>query len=328
MSGFLPPSLTTLFERNQEATVYVGNVDLRVTEEILWELFTQCGPVINVHLPRDKITSEHQGFCFIEFRGEEDADYSIKILHMIKLYGKPIKVNKVSQDKRTQEVGANLFVGNLSEEVDEKQLKDIFTAFGVVLSTKIMRDPESGMSKKYGFVSFDNFDSADDSIKKLNGQYISGKPIEVTYAYKKDTKSGDKHGSVAERILAANRPINMLQSSGENESAPVMTSFPSMMNPNFNLPRQPNVPITTGPQVNLPNLPVMPQIGIPMNMNMPPLGPPMHIPLGMLHHPMQMPVNPTGIPQMVVQPIGMIPRNIAPTNINLVRPPMMPPNIK
>ena len=182
MANLLPPSLTSIFERNQEATCYIGNLDNRVNEEILWELFVQCGPIVNVHIPRDKITVDHQGFGFVEFRNEDDADYSIKIMHMIKLYGKPIKVNKASQDKRTQEVGANIFVGNLSDEVDEKGLKDIFSTFGVVLSTKIMRDPESGSSKKFGFVSFDNFDSSDEAIKKMNGQYISGKPIDVTYA--------------------------------------------------------------------------------------------------------------------------------------------------
>lgn len=202
-------SLALLFERNQEATIYVGNIDQKVSEEILWELFTQCGPVINVHLPKDKISNDHQGFAFVEFRSEEDADYAIKIMHMVKLYGKPLKVNRATQDKRTQEIGANLFVGNLAEEVDEKKLKDIFSSFGVVLSTKIMRDPESGISKHYGFVSFDNFDSSDEAITKMNGQYLSGKPIEVEYAYKKDTK-GEKHGSVAERILAANRPISLL----------------------------------------------------------------------------------------------------------------------
>lgn len=45
---------------------------------------------------------------------------------MIKLFNKPIKVNKASQDKRTQEVGANIFVGNLSDSVDEKMLRDVF----------------------------------------------------------------------------------------------------------------------------------------------------------------------------------------------------------
>ena len=39
---------------------------------------------------------------------------------MIKVYGKPIRVNKSSQDKRSQDVGANLFIGNLDPDVDEK----------------------------------------------------------------------------------------------------------------------------------------------------------------------------------------------------------------
>jgi len=59
-------TLQPLFERNQEATIYVGNLDQRVSEEMLWELFVQCGPVANIHMPRDKITNEHQ-VCFENF---------------------------------------------------------------------------------------------------------------------------------------------------------------------------------------------------------------------------------------------------------------------
>ena len=50
---------------------------------------------VNVHMPKDRITQQHQGYGFIEFMGEDDADYAIKIMNMIKLYGKPIRVNKV-----------------------------------------------------------------------------------------------------------------------------------------------------------------------------------------------------------------------------------------
>lgn len=46
-------------------------------------------------MPKDRITQSHQGYGFVEFMGEEDADYAIKIMNMIKLYGKPIRVNKV-----------------------------------------------------------------------------------------------------------------------------------------------------------------------------------------------------------------------------------------
>lgn len=90
-------------------------------------------------------------------------------MHMIKLYGRPIKVNKASQDKRIQEVGANVFIGNLGQNVDEKMLRDVFSAFGIVISTKLMRDPETGMTKNYGFVSYDNFESSDIAIARMNG---------------------------------------------------------------------------------------------------------------------------------------------------------------
>ena len=100
-------------QRNQEATAYVGNLDEAVSEELLWELLLQAGPVVNVHMPRDKITTKHQGYGFVEFRTEEDADYAIKVMNMCKLFGKPIRVNKASQDKKTLDVGANLFIGNL-----------------------------------------------------------------------------------------------------------------------------------------------------------------------------------------------------------------------
>jgi splicing factor 3B subunit 4 len=126
-------------------------------------------------------------------------------MHMVKLYSKPIKVNKASQDKRTQEVGANLFIGNLDPEVDEKMLYETFSNFGLIISTKITRDVEDGTSKGYGFVSYDNFESSDIAIQQMNNQYFSGRQITVQYALKKDTK-GERHGGAAERLLAANKP--------------------------------------------------------------------------------------------------------------------------
>lgn len=47
-------------------------------------------------MPRDRITQQHQSYGFVEFMSEDDADYAIKIMNMIKIYGKPIRVNKVS----------------------------------------------------------------------------------------------------------------------------------------------------------------------------------------------------------------------------------------
>mmetsp|Transcript_39242 Transcript_39242/g.28386 ORF Transcript_39242/g.28386 Transcript_39242/m.28386 type:complete len:97 (-) Transcript_39242:514-804(-) len=80
-------------------------------------------------------------------------------------------------------------------------LRDVFNSFGIVLTTKVMRDPETGQSKHFGFVGFDNFESSDAAIANMNNQYLDGKPVDVSYAYKKDTNN-EKHGSMAERVLA------------------------------------------------------------------------------------------------------------------------------
>ncbi|XP_023017527.2 splicing factor 3B subunit 4 [Leptinotarsa decemlineata] len=195
-------------ERNRDATIYVGGLDDKVSESLLWELFVQAGPLVNVHMPKDRVTMMHQGYGFVEFMGEEDADYAIKIMNMIKLYGKPIRVNKASAHQKNLDVGANIFIGNLDPEVDEKLLYDTFSAFGVILQTpKIMRDPETGNSKGFAFINFASFEASDASIEAMNGQYLCNRPISVSYAFKKDSK-GERHGSAAERLLAAQNPLS------------------------------------------------------------------------------------------------------------------------
>ncbi|XP_055311861.1 splicing factor 3B subunit 4 [Sitodiplosis mosellana] len=195
-------------ERNQDATIYVGGLDDKVTESLLWELFVQAGPVVNVHMPKDRVTQMHQGYGFVEFLSEDDADYGIKIMNMIKLYGKPIRVNKASAHQKNLDVGANIFIGNLDPEVDEKLLYDTFSAFGVILQTpKIMRDPETGNSKGFAFINFASFEASDAAMDAMNGQYLCNRPITVSYAFKKDSK-GERHGSAAERLLAAQNPLS------------------------------------------------------------------------------------------------------------------------
>lgn len=183
-------------------------MDDKVTETLLWELFVQAGPVVNVHMPKDRVTQTHQGYGFVEFLSEEDADYAIKIMNMIKLYGKPIRVNKASAHQKNLDVGANIFIGNLDPEVDEKLLYDTFSAFGVILQTpKIMRDPETGNSKGFAFINFASFEASDTAMDAMNGQYLCNRPISVSYAFKKDSK-GERHGSAAERLLAAQNPLS------------------------------------------------------------------------------------------------------------------------
>lgn len=120
--------------------MYIGNLDERVSDSLVWELMLQAGRIVNVHLPKDRVTQLHQGYGFVEFISEEDAEYASKIMNGIRLHGKPIRVNKASADKqKAVEIGAELFVGNLDPMVAEQVLFDTFSRFGNLVNPPKVR---------------------------------------------------------------------------------------------------------------------------------------------------------------------------------------------
>ncbi|CAN8095903.1 unnamed protein product [Discula destructiva] len=259
------------WEQNKDATVYVGNLDERVSEANLWELMTQMGPVYNVHMPMDRVSRTHQGYGFIEFDTPESADYASKVLNGIRLHQKPIRVNKASADKqKPTDIGAELFVNNLDQQVDEKILFDTFSQFGTLVSPPTVIRDQNNVSKGYGFVSYDSFEASDAAKETMNGQYLLSKQITVEYAYKKDGK-GERHGDEAERTLAAEGK--------KHNVVPEQQPLP----PAFLMSAPPATPATSGP----PPTPVGPygDMGIPQTVpspvpGMPPPGfaPPPSIP--------------------------------------------------
>ncbi|CDR96935.1 RNA recognition motif domaining containing protein, putative [Babesia bigemina] len=289
--------LLSAYDRNQEATLYVGNVDTQVDEELLWEFFVQVGPVKHVHIPRDKVTGHHQGYAFVEFESEDDADYAIRILNFVKLYNKPLRCNKASRDKQNYEIGANLFIGNLDADVDDKLLHDTFASFGNIVSANVVRDADGAEGKTYAFVSYDSFEASDAALAAMNGQFICNKPIHVSYAYKKDTK-GERHGSAAERLIAANRPQEFLSQMGVAPYGGATAQAPQQAVPMY-------PPLMTTPPIGMP--PIMPPAQVPMpSVNAYPM--------------------PAGVPPVTVPVPGMPPvPTIPPAPPMMAMPPNMPP---
>ena len=252
------------YDQDKESTLYVGNLDERCNDSLVWELMLQAGPIVNVHLPKDRVTQTHQGYGFVEFASEEDADYAAKIMNQIRLWGKPIRVNKASADKRgggpggmmngdSQGVGAELFVGNLDSMVDEKILFETFSRFGpLVAPPKVARD-EANLTKGYGFISYASFEASDDAIANMHGQYLMNKEITVQYAYKKDGKN-ERHGDAAERALAAQaRKHGVEVQIPAMPAALVLNGAPSApaamnMNGSYGAPPTPTAPPVRAPQ--------------------------------------------------------------------------------
>ena len=145
-----------------EPGCHKGGLDEKVSKPLLWELSLQARPVVNIHMPKDRVTGQHQGYGFVEFLGEEDADSAINIMNMIRLYGKPIQVKKASVHSKNLDVGANIFNGNLDPEIHDKLLYDTLSAYGFILQTpKVMWDPDTGNSEGHAFISSVSFDALD-----------------------------------------------------------------------------------------------------------------------------------------------------------------------
>ncbi|XP_019380681.1 PREDICTED: splicing regulator RBM11 isoform X1 [Gavialis gangeticus] len=74
-----------------DRTLFVGNLEGRVREEILYELFLQAGPLTKVTICKDK-EGKPKSFGFVCFKHTESVPYAIALLNGIRLYGRPIKV--------------------------------------------------------------------------------------------------------------------------------------------------------------------------------------------------------------------------------------------
>ncbi|NXS56167.1 RBM7 protein, partial [Brachypteracias leptosomus] len=85
-----------------DRTLFVGNLDPKVTEELIFELFHQAGPVIKVKIPKDKDGRPKQ-FAFVNFKHEESVPYGLSLLNGIKLFGRPIRIQFRSGSSHTSQ---------------------------------------------------------------------------------------------------------------------------------------------------------------------------------------------------------------------------------
>ncbi|XP_068122225.1 splicing regulator RBM11 [Hyperolius riggenbachi] len=82
-----------MLSRQEETnrTLFVGNLEPKVTEELLFELFLQAGPLTKVSIAKDK-EGNCKSFGFICFQHKESAPYAMSLLNGIRLFGRPIKL--------------------------------------------------------------------------------------------------------------------------------------------------------------------------------------------------------------------------------------------
>uniref|UniRef100_A0A669CQ26 Polyadenylate-binding protein n=1 Tax=Oreochromis niloticus TaxID=8128 RepID=A0A669CQ26_ORENI len=145
---------------------------------MLYEKFSPAGPVLSIRVCRDMITRRSLGYAYVNFSQPADAERALDTMNFDVVKGKPIRIMWSQRDPSLRKSGVgNVFIKNLDKSIDNKALYDTFSAFGNILSCKVVCD-ENG-SKGYAFVHFETQDAADRAIEKMNGMLLNDRKVFV-----------------------------------------------------------------------------------------------------------------------------------------------------
>eukprot|EP00249_Psilotum_nudum_P023761 c28976_g3_i1 orf=269-2023(+) len=187
-------------------SLYVGDLDDAVSEAQLYEIFNQLGPVLSIRVCRDLITRKSLGYAYVNYNSAQDASRAVEMLNFSPVNGKPMRIMYSHRDPSIRKSGtANIFIKNLDRTIDNKALFDTFSVFGSILSCKIATDA-SGQSKGYGFVQYEQEESAQSAIEKVNGMLINDRQVFVGPFIRRQERdlgsSGRKFNNVYVKNLA------------------------------------------------------------------------------------------------------------------------------
>eukprot|EP00064_Thunnus_orientalis_P001954 superscaffoldBa00000133_g1958 len=158
------------------ASLYVGDLHPDVTEAMLYQKFSPAGPIMSIRVCRDIITRRSLGYAYINFQQPADAECALDTMNYDVIKGRPIRIMWSQRDPGLRKSGVgNIFIKNMDESIDNKALYDTFSAFGNILSCKVVCDDKG--SKGYGFVHFETQEAANRAIDTMNGMLLNDRKV-------------------------------------------------------------------------------------------------------------------------------------------------------
>ncbi len=219
----------SLPKNNKGTQLIVNYLPASLRESDFYQLFARIAPIKLCKLITDRNTGHSYCYGFIEYHTKEDAIKAIEKFNGYRIEHKKLKVSYAQPksdeiDNNTKylntsliQKNSNIYITDLPDDFDEKMLERLFSKYGEIIQTKILRDPRTKISRGVAFVLMKSARYAERAVKALDGYVPSGShtPISVKYADpKKTATTNNESNTSSSRLLRASSMVTSIGTYG------------------------------------------------------------------------------------------------------------------
>jgi len=178
--------------KSGEGNIFIKNLDVSIDDKALFDTFSAFGKILSCKIATENGVSK--GYGFVHFEHSDDAENAIKNVNGMLLNNKKVyvghhipkkeRINKIEEQMKKY---TNIYIKNLDESVEEKDLEKDFGKFGKITSCVIQKD-ENGKSRGFGFINYENSDEAHLAVESMHEKEYKGKQLYVSRAQKKNER--------------------------------------------------------------------------------------------------------------------------------------------
>ncbi|BFY99823.1 hypothetical protein BsWGS_02863 [Bradybaena similaris] len=184
-----------------KTNLIVNYLPQTMSQDEIRSLFASIGELESCKLIRDKPTGQSLGYGFVNYKRTEDAEKAINTLNGLRLQNKTIKVSLARPSSESIK-GANLYISGLPKSMTQLDLEALFSQIGNIVTSRILYDQTTGLSKGVGFIRFDQRCEAERAIQKLNNHIPDGCLEPITVKFANSPSSNKNLASMAPLALA------------------------------------------------------------------------------------------------------------------------------
>ncbi|KAG5851785.1 hypothetical protein ANANG_G00055470 [Anguilla anguilla] len=168
---------------NQLCKLFVGGLNVQTTNEGLRQHFEQYGQLTDCVVVQNQQLQRSRCFGFVTYSTEQEADAAMAARpHTVDGHGVEVKRAVAREDAGRPEAHAKvkkIFVGGLKDDIEDEHLHDYFSQYGAIEKAEVISDKQTGKKRGFGFVYFEDNDSADKAVV-LKFHTVNGHKVEKT----------------------------------------------------------------------------------------------------------------------------------------------------